>query len=321
MKFTEKQINSMASPISQSEGEKCKNAIRMVRDAMKKLDYTDDGKEIRSYMADTYSYTLNQQYTGKKITLLVQGSYANRTNIPMESDVDVAVILESTFISKYRNGVSGSDYSFSEGTFSVSKLKDEVQKALNQHFGWKGIERHDKCIKVVGNTYRVDVDVVPAYRYRDYSDDYQYDDSNYVGGIAIKPDSGGKIINYPERHIRLGIAKNKVTKYNFKKCVRIIKSMRERMEENGYRVNSKVSSFGLESLLWNVDVSAYTKYSSILRYTFGEIVSFLKNDFVNFGTYVEINGIKSLFPDLVTQNAYKDFINYLYNFYEYDIQE
>ena len=239
----------------------------------------------------------------------------------MESDVDVAVILESTFISKYRNGVSGSDYGFSEGTFSVSKLKDEVQKALNQHFGWKGIERHDKCIKVVGNTYRVDADVVPAYRYRDYSDDYQYDDSNYVGGIAIKPDSGGKIINYPERHIRLGIAKNKVTKYNFKKCVRIIKSMRERMEENGYRVNSKVSSFGLESLLWNVDVSAYTKYSSILRYTFGEIVSFLKNDFVNFGTYVEINGIKSLFPDLVTQNAYKDFINYLYNFYEYDIQE
>lgn len=321
MKFTEKQINSMASPISQSEGEKCKNAIRMVRDAMKKLDYTDDGKEIRSYMADTYSYTLNQQYTGKKITLLVQVSYANRTNIPMESDVDVAVILESTFISKYRNGVSGSDYGFSEGTFSVSKLKDEVQKALNQHFGWKGIERHDKCIKVVGNTYRVDADVVPAYRYRDYSDDYQYDDSNYVGGIAIKPDSGGKIINYPERHIRLGIAKNKVTKYNFKKCVRIIKSMRERMEENGYRVNSKVSSFGLESLLWNVDVSAYTKYSSILRYTFGEIVSFLKNDFVNFGTYVEINGIKSLFPDLVTQNAYKDFINYLYNFYEYDIQE
>ena len=68
-------------------------------------------------------------------------------------------------------------------------------------------------------------------------------------------------------------------------------------------------------------MSAYTKYSSILRYTFGEIISFLKNDFVNFGTYMEINGIKSLFPDLVTQNAYQNFINDLYNFYEYDIQE
>ena len=323
MKFTEKQINSMASPISQSEDEKCRNAIRMVRDAMKKLDYTDDGKGIRSYMENTYSYTLDlhQRYTSKKITLLVQGSYANRTNIPTESDVDVAVILESTFIPNYRNGVSGSDYGFSEGTFSVDELKDEVQKALNQHFGGQGIKRHDKCIKVIGNTYRVDADVVPACRYRDYSDDYRYDHSNYISGIAIKPDSGGKIINYPEQHIRLGIAKNKVTKYNFKKCVRIIKSMRERMEENGYRVNSKVSSFGLESLLWNVDVSAYTKYSSILRYTFGEIVSFLKNDFMNSGTYMEINGIKSLFPDSVTQNAYQDFVNDLYNFYEYDIQE
>lgn len=77
MKYTEKQISKMASPISQSEDEKCKNAIRMVRDAMKRLNYTDDGKDIRSYMAESYSYALDlrQQYTGKKITLLVQGSY------------------------------------------------------------------------------------------------------------------------------------------------------------------------------------------------------------------------------------------------------
>lgn len=56
MKYTEKQISKMASPISQSEDEKCKNAIRMVRDAMKKLNYTDDGKDIRSYIAESYSY-------------------------------------------------------------------------------------------------------------------------------------------------------------------------------------------------------------------------------------------------------------------------
>ena len=56
LKYTEKQISKMASPINQSEEEKCKNAIRMVRDAMKKLNYTDDGKGIRSYMAESYSY-------------------------------------------------------------------------------------------------------------------------------------------------------------------------------------------------------------------------------------------------------------------------
>ena len=59
MKYTEKQLHKMASPISQAEDDKCKNAIRMVRDAMKKLDYTDEGKEIRNYELDTYSYILD----------------------------------------------------------------------------------------------------------------------------------------------------------------------------------------------------------------------------------------------------------------------
>lgn len=321
MKYTEKQLRELASPISKSEDEKCKNAIRMVRDAMKKLNYTDDGKEIRSYMAESYAYALDlrQRYTNKKITLLVQGSYANKTNIPTESDVDVAVILESTFIPNYRTGVSGRDYGFTDGTFSVSELKDEVEKALKHHFGNQGVERHDKCIKVIGNTYRVDADVVPAYRYRDYSNDYFNDSNNYVGGIEIRPDSGGSIINYPEQHIKSGIEKNKATNYNFKKCVRIIKSMREDMEKNGYTVSSKISSFGLESLLWNVDVSAYTKYPNVLRYTFDEVISFLKNDFNKFDSYKEVNGIKTLFPDSATKNAYQHFVNKLSAFYEYDI--
>lgn len=321
MKYTENQISKMASSISQSEDEKCKNAIRMVRDAMKKLNYTDDGKDIRSYVAESYSYALDlrQQLTGEKITLLVQGSYANKTNIPTESDVDVAVILESTFIPQYRTGIVESKYGFTDGTFSVLELKDEVEKALKTHFGYQGVERHDKSIKVVGNTYRVDADVVPAYRYRDYSKDYNYDVENYVGGIEIRPDSGGRIINFPEQHIKMGIAKNKETKYNFKKCVRIIKNMREDMENSGYKISSKISSFGLESLLWNVDIAAYTRYSSVLKYTFDEVISFLKSDFSNYSSYKEVNGIKQLFPDNTTQIDYQDFITDLHNYYEYDI--
>jgi hypothetical protein len=323
LKYTEKQLNKMASPISQSEDEKCKNAIKMIRDAMKELNYTDDGKDIRSYVADTYSYALDlrQQYSGRKITLLVQGSYANKTNIPSESDVDVAVILESTFTTQYRAGVSDSNYGFSEGTFSAAELKDEVENALNKYFRYKGVERHDKSIKVTGNTYRVDADVVPAYRYRDYTNDYRNDSSNYVAGIEIRPDSGGKIINYPEQHIKMGIAKNKATKYNFKKCVRIIKSMRDEMKEQGYFISPKISSFGLESLLWNVDVSAYTRYSSVLRYTFDEVIRFLKSDFSNYNTYTEANGIKDLFMDNATVQVYQKFIDDLMKFYEYDVEE
>ena len=152
LKFTEEQLIRMASPISQTEDEKCKHAIKMVRDAMKKLNYTDDGNEIHTFAENTYAYTLDmrQLYSDKKIKLLVQGSYANKTNIPSESDVDVAVILESTFTTKYRNGILNEDYRFVKGTFSAAELKDEVEKALKQHFGYQCVERHDKSIKVYG---------------------------------------------------------------------------------------------------------------------------------------------------------------------------
>lgn len=321
LKYTEQQVSKMASSISQTEDEKCKNAIRMVRDAMKKLNYTDDGKDIRSFVSESYSYALDlrQIYSDKKITLLVQGSYANKTNIPSESDVDVAVILESTFTTTYRKGVLRENYGFIEGTFSAEELKDEVEKALNEHFGYEGITRHDKSIKVSGNTYRVDADVVPAYRYRDYSNDWQNNPENFVGGIEIRPDSGGRIINFPEQHIRMGVLKNASTKYNFKKCVRIAKSLREEMGKHGCTISNQISSFGIESMLWNVDSASYTKYSSILRYTFDEVLSFLVEDFENFGNYTEANAIKPLFPDDTSKTAYQNFVLDMHRFFEYDI--
>lgn len=310
MLYTESQINKMAAPISDTEDEKCKNAIRMVRDALKKLNYTDDAKEIRSYHEGSYSYALDMRhnFTGRKITLLVQGSYANKTNIPSESDVDVAVILESTFITTYRPGVTDANYNFSSGGFSVDELKDEVYKALNQHFGYIGVERHDKSIKVIGNTYRVDADVVPAYRHRDYTNDYWNNPENYVGGIEIRPDKGGRIINYPEQHIKNGVLKNQDTNYKFKKCVRIAKNMKERMEEEGYVISDKISSFGLESLLWNVNSSVYKNYSSLLL-VFDDVVSYLVDNSTYFCIYKEANGIKELFPNKETEIAYKNFIN------------
>ncbi len=321
MKYTENELINMAAPISQSEDAKCKNAISMVRDAMKNLNYTDDGKDIRTYKEGSYSYALDlrQKNTDKKITLLVQGSYANKTNIPSESDVDVAVILESTFVPKYRDGVTGKNYGFSEGTFSAEELKDEVLNALKIYFNNDGVERHDKSIKIIGNTYRVNADVVPAYRHRDYTNDFLINENNYVGGIEIRPDSGGRIINYPEQHIRNDIEKNNISKYNFKKCVRIIKNMRIDMISHGYNVPLQLSSFGLESLLWNVRESAYTKYSSVLRYTFDEVIDFLKNDYSNFPNYKEANGIKQLFVDTTVMDSYKKFITDLSNYYEYDI--
>lgn len=40
-------------------------------------------------------------------------------------------------------------------------------------------------LKINGNTYRKDTDVVPAMRYRDYSKDERFNPNNFTGGIRI----------------------------------------------------------------------------------------------------------------------------------------
>jgi hypothetical protein len=47
MKFTESMLEQYAAPLSETEEQQCKNAIGMVRDALKPLGFTDNGKDIR----------------------------------------------------------------------------------------------------------------------------------------------------------------------------------------------------------------------------------------------------------------------------------
>ena len=324
MKISDNQLADFASPIGKTEEEKCKNALRMVRDALKQIGYADNGKIEETIQADTFAYTLKMSTVNKKeITILVQGSYANKTNIPSQSDVDVAVILESTFIGEY--GVfSASDFGFSTSDYDVFNLKDDIFLALQHKFGSQNVKRGDKALKVRGNTYRVDADVVPTYRYRDYSsfkkikNDYSKKVDNYFGGIVICPDSGGRIINFPEQHIENGIIKNKSTEYNFKKCVRISKNIRELMDTHRVFDAKRVSSFGIESLIWNLKNSCFTEYPSVLWYVFDKVVNELYCNTSSFITYYEVNGIKRLCPDEDTVKAYSDFAKALKDFYEHE---
>ena len=76
LKYTEKQLNNMASPISQSEEEKCKNAIKMIRDAMKELNYTDD--EYILY----YTYITNPKNKYSKLNPIQYGTCRLATSNP-----------------------------------------------------------------------------------------------------------------------------------------------------------------------------------------------------------------------------------------------
>ena len=320
MKFSEEKLKLFAAALSESEDQKCKNAIGMVRDALKGLGYTDDNKAIFRLYDETYAYSLNMRSVAgsKQIKIFIQGSYANNTNVRTQSDVDIAIVQEEVFQTQYRSGVTDSNYGFRVADKPMKTFKDEVQECLVVKFG-RDVERKNKSIKIHGNTYRKDADTVPCKRYRDYSEDLYNDPKNYIGGIVINADDGTIIINYPEQHIFNGRKKNSETNYYYKKMVRIIKNMRYIMDENYYFSANNVSSFGLESLLWNVPNEIFNKFNPILRFTFDEIVKYLVSHKNDIHSYKEVNGIKNLCQTQVDADKYIKFVLDLSKFYEYDI--
>ena len=322
MKFKETTLKSYAAPLSETENQKCLNAIHMVRDALKDLGFSDYGASVKPLYEDTLAYALEMRTASadRKVKIFLQGSYANNTNVRTQSDVDIAVVQEEVFKTEYRTYYkpqTDADYRFYSVPAPEKSFKDEVQECLTRKFGWD-VERKNKSIKIHGNTYRKDVDSVPCRRYRDYRNDFRCDENNYIGGIVIYADNGEVIINYPEQHIANGRKKNSDSKHYYKKMVRIMKKMRYLMSDAGYASAERVSSFGLESLLWNIPNDEFVKYT-LYGFIFQHLLDYLCSGQINLSDCKEANGIKPLCSNQNDIDAYTDFINDLCSFFEYDL--
>ncbi|MCR5769678.1 MAG: nucleotidyltransferase [Butyrivibrio sp.] len=320
MKFTEEKLKQMAQPLSDTENDKCLHAIKAIRDALKPLGYystTGDEVGIITEGSHAYSVRMKKHYSTEDIEIFVQGSYANNTCVRGESDVDIAVVRHDMF--EYAFGKQFSPYVGGfEHKSDAMRFKDTVQRALNECFSSWNVHRHNKSIKVDGNSYRKQADVVPAISIRYFYDSDNDNYNSYSEGITIISDDGQVINNFPKQHIINGRKKNINTDHYYKKMVRIIKKMRYMMEDLHYGSAGKVSSFGLESLLWNVPDDLFTKYG-IYRYIFDDVVDYLYQNKSYLYIYKEANGIKKLCPTSIDVGNYSKFIDDLHGFYQYDI--
>jgi predicted nucleotidyltransferase len=318
MLFTVSMLNNYAQPLSETENQQCKNAINMVVDSLKPLGFKEKKYILEPMYTGTYAYFQELEFGSRRIKVFLQGSYANNTNVRTQSDVDIAVVEEDIFQTQYRSGATDSDYGFTNASPRIKTFKDEVEDALKERFG-SDVERANKSIKVNGNTYRKDADSVPCRRYRNYSQDFTNNTQNFIGGIVITADTGERIINYPEQHIKNGKEKNVSTNYYYKKMVRIMKKMRYLMKENGLPAANGVSSFALESLMWNIPTDKYIEYSLYRNvFMFDLLIKYLKLNIHLLSSYKEANGIKALCPTETDVSNMYYFINSLVEFYEYE---
>lgn len=232
MPLTDDQINGWAKPPSETESEKCENAISQASDALR-------------------------AHFGNAIAFIRQGSHRNRTNIRIDSDVDLAVV-HTGFHFTDKSALSDADKAIFEAnripaSYAYSQFKADCHSVLSAKFGTDSVERKSKCIRVLGNTNRVNADIVPAYEHHRLNANGQVS----VKGITFVPDKGSQVNSYPEQHYANGVAKNEATGKAFKSCVRVLKNARNHLVDLGTINKELMSSHFLECLVWNAPNSCF----------------------------------------------------------------
>ncbi len=240
MKYTESTLELWTKPVSDTEEQKIQNTINMIKSAI------DSSHELKDLT----------------IEIFVQGSYANNTNVKANSDVDVCVMLKSTFYTEYPEGKNRGDYGFVEGDISFDEYKRRVKASLVNKFGSSNITDGNKSIKIRSNSYHVNADVVVAFMLKNFKIINSVDPNRYIEGIRFSSMDGTVVTNYPKDHISNGRKKNIQTNYKYKYLTRIFKRVRNAMVDDGITNGEKISSFLVECLVWNIPNSKITNYNT-----------------------------------------------------------
>jgi hypothetical protein len=229
-KFTEEILTSWTKPPSDTEETKLANSERMVREAIK------------------------EDETLKKLTIDIfgQGSYANDTNVKANSDIDINVRLADTVFIELPPDTKQEDFGYSDSNYTYQEYKKAVYNALVKKFGISDVNWEDKCLTIKGNSYRVVTDVVPSFKYKRHDSK-----TSMVEGTKFIADSKKVIVNFPIQHIANGKKKNADTSKSFKRLTRIHKRLLYKMRDDKIKVSDNITSFLLESLMWNLPTNIY----------------------------------------------------------------
>ena len=228
-KFSEDTFTSWTKPPSDSEQGRLETSERHVKEAI-----SEDDK-------------LNKM----SIEVFGQGSYANDTNVRLNSDIDINVMYMDGYFFELPDGATEVDVGIDKtpaSSYSFKEFKNDVEAALVEKFGRDQVVRKNKCITVKATAQRVQTDVVPTWQFRRYSKD-----KSFVAGVRFYPDdSFWPVTNYPKQHIRNAVKKNSDTQKRFKRLTRLHRKLRYKMKEDQVAVSDNITSFLLECLIWNV---------------------------------------------------------------------
>ena len=299
MNISEDSFISWSKGPAQTESDKCDNAEAAVRKAIK---------------ADA-------KLTSLDITVFAQGSYRARTNVRQNSDVDICIRYNGEFFPEYPQGATGETFGHIDGTMSFADFKKMVQQALESYFGKNSVTRGNKAFDIHANTYRIDADVVPTFEHRFYTGKFNANGSHhYFSGVGFVPDNGGLIKNWPQQTCDNGIARNTATGRKYKRVIRILKRLRDKMQSEKISAAVNMPSFLIECLVWNAELEAFSNdtYTDILRYVIADTWNRTRKD-EDCSEWGEVNELKYLFRNSQpwTRQQANDFLQAAWDYVGY----
>jgi predicted nucleotidyltransferase len=213
---------------------------------------TEQAKSENAERAIRRAIAASDKLKSTSIEVFVQGSYANRTNVRQDSDVDICALYTGAFFSDYSmsQALNSNVLGFQDGTYPYVDFKKDVGAALASYFDEKSVTQGNKAIDVHANTYRIDADVVPCFEHRRFMGTPE--NNWYLSGTEFHPGNGGVIINWPRQNYANGVEKNDATGRRFKVVTRILKRLRYKLIEEGYAAAEPIPSYLIECLAWNV---------------------------------------------------------------------
>ena len=256
---------------------------------------TEKAKCERAETAIKKAIAAHKKLGAMDITVFPQGSYRHKTNVRADSDVDICVRLNTTFFTDYPAGKTKEDFGNIDGSITFSSYRNLVQEALISYFEGDFVTRGDKAFNIHENTYRIDADVVAALALRRYG--YRDDGSVYcVSGIGFDTDAGKRIVNWPEQNYENGLARHNETARRFRKVVRVLKHLRNKMQQDGIKDANGIASCLIEHIVYNVPKSSFghdtlqQDVREVLAHAFNGTLSKDKSD-----DWVEVNYKEWLF--------------------------
>lgn len=217
----EEKLISWTKPSSNTEQEKQERTERMIRKAISTHSAFDDCK----------------------LEIYAKGSYANNTNVRADSDVDIAVeCTEAFYLGKSESAPLPITMPY-EGIWTPEKLRAELVLALKAQFPNQIDVTGSTAIKINSSSARVDADVVPCFTYR------YYFGVDFEEGVRVFKKDGSYVDNFPRQQLENGKAKNIRTNRAYKRGVRLLKRIENKMVEEGWF--HELPSYFMECLAYN----------------------------------------------------------------------